>query len=55
MNTWKLIYKEPEYINSGVKGFTTYQSDLTRLDEQTRRKQKTKAKIGEPYLHKNEK
>ena len=27
MNTWKLIYKEPEYINSGVKGFTTYQSE----------------------------
>ena len=27
MNTWKLLYKEPEYIHSGVKGFTTYQSE----------------------------
>ena len=27
MNTWKLIYKEPEYIHSGAKGFTTYQSE----------------------------
>jgi hypothetical protein len=27
MNTWKLVYKEPEYIHSGAKGFTTYQSE----------------------------
>ena len=27
MNTWKLVYKEPEYIHSGAEGFTTYQSE----------------------------
>ena len=27
MNTWKLVYKEPKYIHSWAKGFTTYQSE----------------------------